>query len=180
MSDRIGKHASRRRLRANVRRPQARSAVDISASPGSLVRRVRSGENNMMSPMPPAVVAMVAAVSGIVLAVEVRAGADRVAFPENYATGVMYLSIDKPEPKQVHQIYAMPDAFEAVLKEEPMPTGTVFTVVAYAAKLDAQGNPVKDADGHFVKGDILAYNVMAKGSGWGSEYPPTLRNGEWE
>jgi hypothetical protein len=134
----------------------------------------------MMSRMPPAVVAMVAAVSGIVLALEVRAGADRVAFPQNYATGVMYLSVDKPQTKQVHQIHAMPQAFEAARKGEPMPTGTVFTTVVYAAKLDAEGNPVKDADGHFVKGDILAYNVMAKGSGWGSEYPPELRNGEWE
>ncbi len=53
-------------------------------------------------------------------------------------------------------------------------------MVHYKAKLDEQGNPLKDADGHFVKGDISQYGVMEKRTGWGSEYPAELRNGEWE
>jgi plastocyanin len=31
-----------------------------------------------------------------------------------------------------------------------------------------------------VKGDLLAYTVMEKRAVWGTEYPPELRNGEWE
>jgi len=31
-----------------------------------------------------------------------------------------------------------------------------------------------------LKGEIAGYGVMEKGSGWGAEYPPELRNGEWE
>ena len=81
----------------------------------------------------------------------------KVAFPDNYSTGVMYLSIDKAESKQVHQLYAMPEAFAAARKDQPMPSGTVFTVVRYAAQLDAQGNPIKGADGQFVKGELLGY-----------------------
>jgi len=46
-----------------------------------------------------AIVATVATVFGIALTFQVRAGADKVAFPDNYATGVMYLSLDKPESK---------------------------------------------------------------------------------
>ena len=38
-----------------------------------------------------------------------------MAFPDNYPTGVMYLSVDKAESKQVHQLYAMPDAFAALI-----------------------------------------------------------------
>jgi Cytochrome P460 len=127
-----------------------------------------------------AVVATVATVFGVALTFQVRAGADKVAFPDNYATGVMYLSLDKPESKQVHQVYAMPEAFAAARKDQPMPSGTVFTVVRYSAQLDAQGNPIKGADGQFVKGELLGYAVMEKRMGWGSEYPDTLRNGEWE
>jgi hypothetical protein len=72
------------------------------------------------------------------------------------------------------------DAIEAARKDQPMPNGTVFTVVQYSAQLDAQGNPVKGADGRLVKGEIRGFNAMEKRTGWGSEYPDTLRNGEWE
>jgi hypothetical protein len=34
--------------------------------------------------------------------------------------------------------------------------------VRYAAQLDAQGNPIKGADGQFVKGELLGYAVMEK------------------
>jgi hypothetical protein len=62
-----------------------------------------------------------------------------------------------------------------------MPNGTVLIVVRHPAKLDAQGNPIKGPDGHFVKDDkVLGYAVMEKGAGWGNEYPDALRNGEWE
>jgi hypothetical protein len=46
--------------------------------------------------------------------------------------------------------------------------------------VDAQGNPVKDAKGRFVKGDLIAYAVMEKRAGWCAEYPDDIRNGEWE
>src|ERR1700674_4851461 len=84
-------------------------------------------------------VALVASVCGIALVVQVQASADKVAFPENYAKGVKWLVVDKPDAKQVHEIYGMPDAIEAARKGQPMPNGTVFTVVRNAAQLDSQG-----------------------------------------
>ena len=51
---------------------------------------------------------------------------------------------------------------------------------ASAAKLDAAGNPEKDANGRFIKTNIIAYTVMEKRKGWGAEYPDNVRNGEWE
>jgi Cytochrome P460 len=68
----------------------------------------------------------------------------------------------------------------AARKGEPLPSGTVITMVQYAAKLDAQGNPEKDANGRFIKGNLIAYAVMEKRAGWGTEYPDNVRNGEWE
>ena len=50
----------------------------------------------------------------------------------------------------------------------------------YKAKLDPQGNPVKDASGRLVKDEASAVFVMEKRQGWGLEYPVELRNGEWE
>src|SRR5258707_177352 len=65
-------------------------------------------------------------------------------------------------------------------KGEPLPSGTVITLIQYAAKLDAQGNPEKDANGRFIKGNLIGYMVMEKRTGWGTEYPDNIRNGEWE
>jgi hypothetical protein len=50
--------------------------------------------------------------------------------------------------------HVTPAAVEAVRKGEPIPSGTVITMVEHKAQLDAQGNPFKDANGRFVKGEL--------------------------
>jgi hypothetical protein len=137
-------------------------------------------EDNMKSRNTMAGAVLAAAIGGIALVVQVQAGADKVEFPETYAQGAKWLVIDKPDRKEVHEHYATPGALDAARKDQPMPRGTVFTLVRYAARLDAQGSPLKGADGSLVKGDIMGFGVMEKRTGWGSDYPDTLRNGEWE
>ncbi len=126
------------------------------------------------------VTGVLAAFSAIGPVVPVSAGPDKVAFPENWSKGVMYLSVDKAPIKQVHEVYGTPASFAAARKGEPMPSGTVFVVVRYSAKLDAAGNPVKGADGRFQKDQLLGFNAMEKRTGWGTDYPADKRNGEWE
>jgi hypothetical protein len=127
----------------------------------------------------------IAAVAGgiVTLAVAgaVRAGPELIVFPENYAQGVLYATVDRPDNKQFRELYANNRAaIDAAKKSQPLPSGTVLTMVQYAAKLDAQGNPEKDANGRFIKTNIVGYTVMEKRTGWGAEYPETKRNGEWE
>ena len=118
--------------------------------------------------------------AALAIAIEARAGGDKIAFPENYAQGVLYTTVDRADNKQYRELYGPAAALEAAKKGEPLPSGTVLTLVQYAAKLDAQGNPEKDANGRFIKTNILAYTVMEKRTGWGTEYPENVRNGEWE
>ncbi|HSV23100.1 MAG TPA: cytochrome P460 family protein [Xanthobacteraceae bacterium] len=114
-------------------------------------------------------------------AVQSRAGGDRVVFPENYAKGVRYLTLDKPDGRDIHDFYANPAAAEAARKGAPLPDGTVITVVHYAAQLDAEGKPTKDVDGRLTRTDeILGYAVMEKRAGWGAAYVEQVRNGDWE
>jgi hypothetical protein len=128
-----------------------------------------------------AVSAAVACVSAALIAVTARAGGDKVAFPANYASGTLYTTVDRADNKQYRELYVSPPAaIEAAKKGEPLPSGTVLTLVQYRAQLDPQGNPAKDANGRFIKGDLLAYTVMEKRTGWGTEYPENIRNGEWE
>ncbi len=112
--------------------------------------------------------------------VTARAGGDKVAFPATYSTGVMYATLDRPDNKQFREFYTSRAAIDAAKKGQPLPSGTVITMVQYAAKLDAQGNPEKDANGRFIKTNVVGYGVMEKRTGWGTEYPDNVRNGEWE
>ena len=61
-----------------------------------------------------------------------------------------------------------------------MPYGTIFVIVFYNAKLGADGNPLKDANGRFIRDTLACHTAMRKEKGWGAEYPPEKRNGEWE
>ena len=121
-----------------------------------------------------------AALAAVFAALPARAGGDKVAFPENHAAGVLFTTVDRPDNKQFREFYTSAEALDAAKKGEPLPSGTVLTMIQYAAKLDAQGNPEKDANGRFIKGNLIGYTVMEKRTGWGAEYPDNIRNGEWE
>jgi plastocyanin len=109
------------------------------------------------------------------------AGPDKIKFPSDYLKGVLYQTLDRPDNKQYRELYASPAAVEAVRKGQPIPYGTVLTLVQWSVEQDAQGNPVKDPNGRFVKKDIIAHTVMQKERGWGADYPADWpRNGEWE
>jgi hypothetical protein len=114
------------------------------------------------------------------LATQVRAGGDKVVFPATYDKGVLFTTVDRSDNKQFREFYTSQAAIDAAKKSQPLPSGTVITMVQWKAKLDAQGNPEKGADGRFVKGDLNGYAVMEKRTGWGAEYPDNIRNGEWE
>ena len=123
----------------------------------------------------------IAILAAFTVAELVQAGGDKVAFPADYAKGVVYMTLDRPENKQVREYYTSQAAVDAAKNGAPLPQGTVITAVQYAAQLDAQGNPSKDASGRFTKtANILGYTVMEKRAGWGAEYPEAQRNGEWE
>ena len=130
-------------------------------------------------------VSMVAAValgsaSGALIGYSALAGGDKIAFPEDFDKGTLYATVDRYDNKQYRELYATAAAVDAVRKGQPIPSGTVLTLVQYKAQLDAAGEPLKDTNGRFLKGDLVAYTVMEKRTGWGTEYPDDLRNGDWE
>jgi hypothetical protein len=121
-----------------------------------------------------------ACLSALALTATVRAGGDKVVFPENYAQGVLYTTVDRADNKQYRELYSTPEAIAALKAGRPIPSGTVLTLVQYKAVVDASGNPEKDANGRFLKGELIGYTVMEKRDGWGAEYGDDIRNGEWE
>jgi hypothetical protein len=105
--------------------------------------------------------AAIACAAAALLAAHAWAGGDLVVFPENYASGVLYTTVDRADNKQFRELYVSPPAaIEAAKKGEPMPSGTVITLVQYAALLDVHGNPQIGPNGRFIKGNRVAYTVM--------------------
>ncbi len=107
---------------------------------------------------------------------------DLITFPADYAKGVMYSTVDRADLKQVRLLYASnPAAIDAAKAGKPLPDGTVLTMVQYAAQVDDKGEPVKGANGRFVRTDkIVGYTVMEKRPGWGKDVPEEIRNGDWQ
>jgi hypothetical protein len=172
------------RYQCSHRRSDAHSGIEVGAgvsSPEQPCGPIEKREETMTICRNFAITTLVAAVAGLAAAAAVRAAGDKIEFPAAYAKGVIYMTLDRPENKQVREYFTSSAAVDAAKKGAPLPNGTIITVVQYAAQLDPQGNPTKDANGRFTKTDrILGYTVMEKQAGWGAEYPETKRNGEWE
>ncbi len=109
----------------------------------------------------------------------VPSGPNVVAFPQDWAKGTLYATVDRPDTKQYREFYTSAEALAAARAGKPIPDGTVITLAAYAAQADAAGMPLKDANGRFLKGNLLAVNVMQKKAGWGEQIPAAIRNGDW-
>ena len=104
----------------------------------------------------------------------------RVTFPEGYkSTFRMYQTVNRPDINQVRYLWANPVAFAAARDGKPLPPGSVLLLEQHAAKLDAERKPMLGADGFFVADRLLAYALMGNDTGWGSDFPEMLRNGDW-
>jgi len=124
---------------------------------------------------------LVAAGAGVVAVAQalVPPGPNKLKFPQGWDKGVMYATVDRPDTKQYREFYTSAEAVQAARDGKPIPNGTVITLAAYAAKVDAEGKPVKDANGRFMKDKLVAVNSMQKERGYGDDIPAAIRNGDW-
>lgn len=128
-------------------------------------------------------------ISGVALATVVLvagpliAGPERVTLPEDFESAyTLYNTVDRPDRKRIRFMYVKPEADAAAEPGQAAPDGTVVIMADRAARLDADENPVLDADGRFIpEGDFLAFFVMEKQAGWGETVPAdVVPNGDWD
>jgi hypothetical protein len=122
---------------------------------------------------------LVAAALG--LAAPALAGPELVNYPASYRDSfVLYNQVDRPDRKTVRFMYASKAAVEAAEPRADLPHGTVLVMEDHKAKLDGE-QAAFDAEGRLIPTDeIVNVFVMEKQPGWGADYPPDKRNGEWE
>ena len=106
--------------------------------------------------------------------------ATRVTFPEGYKdTFTKYHAINFPATNQVRYYFANKVAVQAAKEGRTLPDGSVLFIEGYAAKLDADKKPVTGSDGLYVPDKLLFFSAMARGAGWGKDFPEMLRNEDW-
>ena len=130
----------------------------------------------------PLSLALFAGVLALAAAAAARAGPEKISFPKGYSDSfVEYIRIDRPDRKTIRFMYVNPEAHEAAEPGQPLPDGTVLIMEDHKAELGPGDEPRTDAEGRLVPTDeVTNVFVMEKQPGWGAEYPPEVRNGEWE
>jgi len=123
--------------------------------------------------------AAVAGTAGILMA-QGTVGPKDIAFPTGYESWQRYQIVDRHDTKQYRELYTKPEVVKAVRDGKPVPNGTVLAMAIFAAQVDANGNPTRDANGRFQKGNPIGVTVMEKRAGWGSSVPAEWRNGDWQ
>jgi hypothetical protein len=108
-----------------------------------------------------------------------HADREKVDFPA-YQGHVLYDVLDQPDVGEIREAYIDPESLKKYQPGQPFPSGTVLTMPTFKALTNENGNFVRDVNGRLVRGRLDRIVVMEKRTGWGSEYPEVIRNGEWE
>ena len=125
--------------------------------------------------------AISAAAVALLAASAAGAGSENITFPADYKTSFNYwMTSERFDNNQVRYLWANDLAFDAAAESVTLPDGAQFVMEVYAAKVDAEGEPILDADGQMMPDTMKVVAIMEKGAGWGDAYPEEERNGDWE
>lgn len=104
-----------------------------------------------------------------------------VNFPNQYReTFVHYATIDRIDGL-VRDVYVLPAALESLRAGRSLPDGTVIVIEGYYAQEDANGQPLVDEQGHFLRGEPLEMvHVAEKRFDWSpDDFTSVARAGSW-
>ena len=105
---------------------------------------------------------------------------DLIEFPDNYRNDYSrYLTANRANNKpQMVDIYANNTALQSAAEGASLAHGSILVMEVYKAAKDAEGNPIKQDNGVYQRGQMAAIAVMEKRD-WGVEYPADDRAGDW-
>jgi len=104
----------------------------------------------------------------------------KMSFPADYRERFThYLTMNFPATRQVRHFYASPQLLADLAAGRSPADGSAVIVEVHAAKLDGERKPILGADSFFEADRLLFYTAMAVGTGWGSDIPAMIRNGDW-
>lgn len=100
--------------------------------------------------------------------------------PADYKSWPKFLSaVQRPDAKQVREIYMNPVARNGGTAAKGFPNGSVFVMENYSVVTNPDGSVKLDAGGKLIKDKLVAVFVQGKNPGWGDKANPALLNGNW-
>ena len=115
------------------------------------------------------------------VATGMQAATEDANLPANYRQSLTnFTTVDRVDTGQVRVLYGAQGALDAVKAGRPAPSGSVMVMEIYAAQRDAQNQLLRGGDGRLQRGNLTNIFLMEKRTGWGAQYGPEIRNGEWE
>jgi hypothetical protein len=124
------------------------------------MRKARLGAATMQTISLRTLAISLSAGAAMSIVADALAGGELVKFPEDFAEGIHYATVNRGNIRE--EIFTSRAAIDAAKAGQPLPSGTVITLVDYR---DDQ---------------LFRYVVMEKRTGWGAAHPPEKRTGEWE
>lgn len=113
-----------------------------------------------------------------------QAGTENVKFPKNYAADyVQYTFVNKTSKRfgpSFRKFYINKAALAGFKASGKLPSGTVIVREDWFVKKDSDKKAIRGADGNFIVIKKKGVVVSEKRNGWGTEYPASKRNGNWE
>lgn len=104
------------------------------------------------------------------------ASADQVGLPTDYATTFRpFYVLDRADTRQVRVVYGNQTADAGT----PFAHGSILVMETYRARLDAQGVPVRNAEGRYERDVLQGIFVMRKEKWFGRRYKEQ-QTGDWE
>ena len=106
---------------------------------------------------------------------------NRVGFPKDYREKFQVLRrVDRAEKQQVVTVYGNEKAASIERADDlPYPYGSVIVMETASALKDAQGEPLRNAEGHYRADKVAGLHVMRREKDFGKAYGKN-RTGEWE
>lgn len=117
----------------------------------------------------------------VLLAAACTPSTQGVIYPANYRADFLhYVTVDRPDAT-VRDIYINPEAVEYLRRGNRLPDDTIIVVEAYHAEVDANGDPLLDELGRYIKAAPMAMvHVAQKRSHWAeADFPGAARAGAW-
>ena len=65
----------------------------------------------------------------------VPSGPNRLQYPADWAKGVLYATVDRPDTRQYRELYTSEAAVRAAREGRPIPDGTIITLAAYSVQM---------------------------------------------
>lgn len=100
-----------------------------------------------------------------------------VDFPDGYADGALYTTVDKVDNLQVRRMFANDAALNS--PADSLDYGSKIVMEIWSAMTDGEGNPVYDDQNRLIADELSIIALMEKQEGFGN-YTPETANGEWE